>query len=335
MARQGFRVGGDRQPALDIVSYGRRGPGQPERFTPEQVAQIARTVRRTPEVMVKVSGGGSTPGAVAAHFQYVSRHGELDMETGDGDRVQGKDEVKSLVEDWGLDLDAMTDRDNYRMRGGRTPTPKLVHNIVLSMPARTPPKKLLAANRAFAREEFGLQHRYALVLHTDQDHPHAHLVVSAHRHEGGRLNIRKADLRRYREQFAQQLRAQGVAANATPSQLRGRLSDHQRDGVYRPALRHESKVEWERAWAATQAPNSGAATDVATPSRIAETAATVRQDWRSVSATLLRQGMDSLAREVEHYVQSLRVPKTRQGREADRLRKARATLEPRQLDLVR
>ena len=78
-----------------------------------------------------------------------------------------------------------------------------------------------------------------------------HLVVSAHRHQGGRLNIRTADLRRYREQFAQQLRAQGVVANATPAQLRGRLSDHQKDGVYRPALRHESKVEWERAWAAT------------------------------------------------------------------------------------
>jgi hypothetical protein len=299
------------------------------------VAQIARTVRRTPEVMVKVSGGGSTPGAVAAHFQYISRNGELDMETGDGDRVHGTDEVKSLVKDWDLDLDAMTDHDNYRMRGGRTPTPKLVHNIVLSMPARTPPEKLLAASRAFAREEFGLQHRYALVLHTDQDHPHVHLVVSAHRLEGGRPNIRKGDLRRYREQFAQQLRAQGVAANATPAQLRGRLSDHQKDGVYRPALRHESKVEWERAWAATQAPNSGSEAEVATPSRIAETAATVRQDWRSVSATLTRQGLDSLAREVERYMQSLSVPKTRHGREVDMLRQVKAVPPPRQLELVR
>jgi hypothetical protein len=173
------------------------------------------------------------------------------------------------------------------------------------------------------------------VLHTDQEHPHVHLVVSAHRKEGGRLNIRKADLRRYREQFAQQLRAQGVEANATPSQLRGRLSDHQRDAVYRPALRHASKVESERAWAATQAPNSGPATEVAVPSRIAETAATVRQDWRSMSTTLLRQGMDSLAREVEQYARSLRVPKTRHGREVDKLQQASAAPEPRQQELVR
>jgi hypothetical protein len=48
--------------------------------------------------------------------------------------------------------------------GRRASTAKLVHNIVLSMPAGTPPQKLLAASREFAREEFALQHRYALVL---------------------------------------------------------------------------------------------------------------------------------------------------------------------------
>jgi transposase InsO family protein len=76
-----------------------------------------------------------------------------------------------------------------------------------------------------------------MVLHTDQDHPHVHLVVSAHRREGGRLNIRKGDLRRWREQFARQLHRQGVEANATPAQLRGRLSDHQKDGIFRAAPR--------------------------------------------------------------------------------------------------
>jgi hypothetical protein len=297
------------------------------------VAQIARTVRRTPEVMVKVSGGGSTPGAVTAHFQYISRNGELDMETGDGDRVHGKDEVKSLVEDWCLDLDAMTDRDNYRMRGGRTPTPKLVHNIVLSMPARTPPEKLLAASRAFAREEFGLQHRYAMVLHTDQDHPHVHLVVSAHRLEGRRLNIRKADLRRYRVQFARQLRAQGVAANATPARMRGRLSDHLKDGVYRPAQRGESRVEWDRAArVAEPVSDSGARASVG---RIFDTAETVRHDWLNTGAVLERQGLGGLAAEVERFRQSLRVPKTRSERAELALRRDRAERSPEQLEMMR
>ena len=38
-----------RDPTLDIVSYGRRGPGSPRAFSREQVEQIGRTVRRTPE----------------------------------------------------------------------------------------------------------------------------------------------------------------------------------------------------------------------------------------------------------------------------------------------
>jgi hypothetical protein len=205
VARHPFRISGDRQPALDLVSYGRRGPGRPERFAPEQVAQIACTVRRAPEVMVKVSGGGNRLSAVAAHFSYFTRKGTLEVETDGGERVTGSEVARNLVEDWNLELDAAVDRWD-RMAGGRLASPaKLVHNVVLSMPAGTSPQRLLAASRDFAREEFALQHRYALVLHTDQDHPHVHVVVSARKREGGRLNIRKADLRRWREQFARQL----------------------------------------------------------------------------------------------------------------------------------
>lgn len=207
MAKHAFRIGGDREPALDIVSYGRRGPGHPDRFTAEQVAQIGRTVRRAPEVMVKVSGGGRSPGAFLAHLKYISRGGDLEVETDDGERHQGREVPAMLVEDWDLEIDAALDRWERIERGGRVMVPKLVHNIVLSMPAGTSPGRLMAASREFAREEFALRHRYAMVLHTDQDHPHVHLVVSAHRLEGGPLNIRKADLRRWREEFARRFAA--------------------------------------------------------------------------------------------------------------------------------
>jgi hypothetical protein len=49
----------------------------------------------------------------------------------------------------------------------RQKPPKLVHKLIFSMPAGTPPRKGLAAVRDFAREEFGLKHRYAMVLHTE------------------------------------------------------------------------------------------------------------------------------------------------------------------------
>lgn len=306
MAKHPFRIRGDREPALDIVSYGRRGPGHPERFTPAQVAQVARTVRRVPEALVKVSGGGTTPGAVIAHLKYITRRGQLEIETDDGERHRNSEVPTSLVEDWDLELDAAIDRWDYAARGGRVKQPKLVHNIVLSMPAGTSPTRLLAASRSFAREEFALEHRYAFVLHTDQEHPHVHLVVSAHRIDGTRLNIRKPDLRRWREQFALALRREGVEANATPAQLRGKLSDHRRDGLYRLVQRGESQVEWKQRQRATPATKSETPLQSTSAARVLETAAAVQADWQSTVATLHRYALDSLANEVEQFRRSLK-----------------------------
>ena len=83
---------------------------------------------------------------------------------------------------------------------------------MFSMPAGTPPEKVLAAVKNFAREEFGLKHRYAMVLHTDEPHPHVHMVVKAVSEQGVRLHIRKATLREWRREFARHLRALGVAS---------------------------------------------------------------------------------------------------------------------------
>ena len=89
------------------------------------------------------------------------------------------------------------------------------------MPRPTPPDKVLKAAKTFARENFGLQHRYAMALHTDQEHPHVHLVVKAEGQDGRRLHIDKAMLRDWREQFAQLMRDQGIAQTPLPVQAPG------------------------------------------------------------------------------------------------------------------
>ncbi|HEY2675352.1 MAG TPA: relaxase/mobilization nuclease domain-containing protein [Steroidobacteraceae bacterium] len=292
------------------MSYGRRGVGHPIQFSQEQIAQIARTVRRTPEVMVKVSGGAKTIRGVLAHFQYIDRHGELEIELDYGERARGADAAAKIVQDWDLDLDAMLDSLARRERGGRAQT-KLVHDLILSMPTGTPPTKLLAASRDFVREEFAVKHRYAMVLHTDQAHPHVHLVISAHDIDGGRLNIRKADLRRWRGQFARHLREHGVEANATPAQMRGRLSDYQRDAVYRTARRGESRVELVREMCALEAAKSATSRPLSGPGRIEQTAEAVQKDWLTTALTLEGQGFDDLAAEVDRFLQTLKIPESR------------------------
>jgi hypothetical protein len=68
---------------------------------------IERTVRRTPEVMIKVSGGGRSFKAVKDHIEYIDREGNLDLETDEGERLNGDEVAKRLIEDWDLDVDVV------------------------------------------------------------------------------------------------------------------------------------------------------------------------------------------------------------------------------------
>jgi len=83
-------VGGAR-PLLDIASYARRGPGRRDRLSPAEIALISRTVGRTPEVLVKVlTRGGQSFAAVQRHLEYLSRGGDLPIETDDGATARRK-----------------------------------------------------------------------------------------------------------------------------------------------------------------------------------------------------------------------------------------------------
>ena len=189
---------------------------------------------------MKVTGGGTRRGAVAAHFAYFSRQGTLEIETDDGERIGRREDQKRLLDDWHLELTAGQYRRQKEGGPARRAT-KLVHNIVLSMPAPTPADKVLAAARQFARQKFA-QHRYAMVLHTHQQHPHVHLVVKAENEVGRRLHIDKQLLRDWREDFAQLMREQGIAANATPRAIRGENKNRRRDGIFKAQRYGESPL---------------------------------------------------------------------------------------------
>lgn len=288
---------------FDLVSYGRRGPGRTDRLSPTQIAQVARTVRRVPEVMVKVSGGGTSPKRVMAHFKYLNRRKEFEIETDDGKHLQGRGSIKKLVDDWDLDLDAAESQSSYSGRPGRKPT-KLVHNIVLSMPAGTSPTRLLAASQSFVREQFALKHRYAMVLHTDQPHPHVHLVVKAMSEEGVRLNIRKATLQEWRRDFARHLREHGIEANATDKAIRGTTGLRKLDGIYRPMRDHKrfSTHMQRKVESVTAELLTGGMKLESGKSKLIATRKAVERSWRAIGDILMSEGQPELAAQVERFV---------------------------------
>jgi hypothetical protein len=60
----------------------------------------ATVVRRAPQVMVKVTDGGRGMAAIAAHFRYISKNGQLRIEDDRGVVRGGQEVVKDLAEQW-------------------------------------------------------------------------------------------------------------------------------------------------------------------------------------------------------------------------------------------
>lgn len=201
-----------------------------------QAADTRRRVhaifRKTPQVLVRISGGGKSIGHIKAHLDYISRDGQIPLEDQHGDKFEGKDDIGALRDEWhfgGFPMDAGKARQAF--------------NIILSMPAGTDEQAVLRAARDFARDEFG-QYQYAMALHTaatdpDSDpspNPHVHLCVKAMALDGTRLNPRKADLKRWREGFAHCLRAHGVDADASR-----RIHRLQRVRAEKQGVRHKKE----------------------------------------------------------------------------------------------
>ena len=173
-------------------------------------SRIEATVRRAPQVMVKVTGGGRGMRAIAAHFRYITRNGTLEIEDDRGVVERGKDTLLDIERQWQFGGARIDDVGHRRE----------AFNVMLSMPRGTDPQTVLLAAREFAKIEFA-DHRYVMVLHDDQAHPHVHLAVKAESRHGQRLNPRKADLYRWRETFAERLRDRGIDVEATRQVTRG------------------------------------------------------------------------------------------------------------------
>jgi hypothetical protein len=320
------------EPLFDLASYARPGPGRRDRLSPGEIAQISRTVRRVPEVMVKVlSRGGQDLKAVGRHIDYLRdrEDGEREVETDDGRQLSVQNVTKELIEDWDLELEARRNRSDLSARQGGSK--KLVHKLIFSMPAGTPPDKVLAAVKNLAREEFGLKHRYAMVLHTDEPHAHVHMVLKAVSEQGVRLHIRKQTLRHWRREFAKHLRALGVEANATDRAVRGETRQAKKDGIYRAGLRGESTYLRARTESVAAELLKGGLRREPGKSKLTETRRQMERGGHAASEILKAQGQVELAAQLQQFVSRTPPPLTERELIANALitgaRKARQRTE--------
>ena len=227
----------------------------------------ATVVRRAPQVMVKVTGGGRGMKAIAAHFRYISKNGRLEIEDQRGETMRGKDTLRDLADEWRFGGSLIPDDAEPGHR-------REAFNIMLSMPRGTDPLTVQRAAREFAQAELA-DHKYVMVLHDHQANPHVHISVRAESKSGKRLNPRKADLHRWRETFAEKLRGYGIEAEATRQATRGRSRNY--DPLWRVKAREDGRLRTTR-----PAAKSGA--------RAEATLVEAQRAWQVIATALAKSG---------------------------------------------
>lgn len=259
---------------------------------------LSRTVRRVPEVMVKISGTGKGAKSLRAHLEYISRNGKVTLEDQYGDRIEGGPAVRDVVTEWawgGIPIPAESaKRESF--------------NIVLSMPPGTDRGSVTNAAREFAKAEFSDNHSYVFATHEDEKHPHVHLCVKAMGRNGTRLNPRKADLQRWRELFAEKLRNNDIEANATRRPVRGKTLKAQRQQSIHIKKRGTPKNQQGQGQAVVAAIKYGQHQENPLAERIKKSRQHVETSYELASMILEKSSDPSdlaLAREIRQFASSM------------------------------
>lgn len=225
----GGSVGGGTRKPNAVADRPDRSSAQARTISAADKARLARVVKGAPEVMVKVSkpakndksgnpikvSRASEAVRASEHLAYISRNGKVEVENDRGETFSGRQQVGVIYREW------MEKHDEDRREGSATDRTRIMTSIVFSMPGTANAEAVKDAVRALARQEFQGRHDYAMALHTDTHHPHVHLTLRTVGEDGQKLNLRKADLQRLRDTFAEKLRTRGVEAESTPRHARG------------------------------------------------------------------------------------------------------------------
>jgi hypothetical protein len=158
-----------------------------------------------------------------------------------------------------------------------------------------------------------------MALHTDRRHPHVHLVIKAMSEDGERLNIRKATLRDWRQEFAQCLRDLGVEANATERAVRGAITPRKLDGIHRAARRGASTHVQRRAENVAHELARGELRIEPGKRTLADTRGAVLRGWASLASALDASGRSQDAAAIRQFAAHMQPPLTEKEWIADQL----------------
>lgn len=271
-------------------------------------ARVARIVRKTPEVMVKITGRTRGLQHLRQHLDYITRNGEVPANGADQSVVWGRDAVRELANTWWSQRAVVP--------GSRRRDSVETVNFMLSMPKGTDRDKFGEAAAAFAAKTFGGKFEYLIADHRDTDHTHVHLTVRARGKDGQRLNPRKEELAMWREWMAHELRARGIEAEATPRRARGVVQKAKNQAIKHLDLRKASRVQRAKVIEAVRQVSEGVdKQELPWESATRIKQVEIRQAWGRLAEQFEQQGADGqrFAEEIRRFVADM--PPVRTERE--------------------
>lgn len=169
--------------------------------------------KKQTEVVIKFTGSSKNYEGLKAHLRYISRNGEVEVQSSDGCKFIGKSDLNILSESFNSGDRIPTQRE---IRDNSLKEQREAIHVVFSM------KDYQFASGAKIKEaamncisKMYPDNYFCIAIHNDTDNPHCHLVLKVKDYLGRRINPKKSDIANMRLSFANELIKLGVEAKAT------------------------------------------------------------------------------------------------------------------------
>ena len=189
------------------------------------LARSLRIAQRRPQAVLKITGYGHGGAKILAHIHYVQRHGKLTLEDENGEQIDDPRELRRRVKLWTEQAGATMGEPGTEVTRKR----RVTAHFILDAGKDADREALRKSVQEFLAKRFGKDgHEYLFARHDDTRQPHVHVVLNMMDGQGRRLHTSVAEVQRWREQFAEFARSNGIEVDASRAWERGKAPTRSR-----------------------------------------------------------------------------------------------------------
>ncbi len=169
--------------------------------------------KKNTEVVVRITGTNSSSDGLKNHLHYISRNGEREIQSSDGEIFENYQQIKDAASSFGVNEEILSEAQLAAL--GKKPKREVVH-IIMSMQGKDAGlEKIRQAAHETIKENFPGQY-FVSATHDDTDNNHVHICMRARDEIRNKaINIDKDKLEKMRKDFARHLNERGIEATAT------------------------------------------------------------------------------------------------------------------------